>query len=249
MRCITREEGCELLTDVHGGECGSHASSHMLVGKAFRHGFYWPTALPGVIELVKTCQFYAKQIHTLVQMLQMFPPTWPFTVWGLDILGPFSRAIGGCRYLYVAIDKFTKWLEATPMVKINKQSTVKFIKSIICGFGVPNRIITNNGSQFTRSAFQGYYEDLGIKICYVSIAHPESSGQVERANAEILMGLKTRTYDGLKKHGKRWINELSCTLWGNGTSPSRATRETPFFMVYEAKAVLPPEVTMASLHV
>jgi hypothetical protein len=45
MRCITREEGCDLLADVHGGECGNHASSHTLVGKAFRHGFYWPTAL------------------------------------------------------------------------------------------------------------------------------------------------------------------------------------------------------------
>jgi hypothetical protein len=45
MRCITREEGCELLTEVHGGECGNHASSRTLVDKAFRHDFYWPTAL------------------------------------------------------------------------------------------------------------------------------------------------------------------------------------------------------------
>jgi hypothetical protein len=53
---------------------------------------------------------------------------------GLDILGPFPRAVGGYRYLYVAIDKFTKWPEATP---------------IVCRFGVPNRVITNNGTQFT----------------------------------------------------------------------------------------------------
>jgi hypothetical protein len=45
IRCITREEGCELLAEVHGGECGNHASSHTLVGKAFRHGLYWPTTL------------------------------------------------------------------------------------------------------------------------------------------------------------------------------------------------------------
>jgi transposase InsO family protein len=67
---------------------------------------------------------------------------------------------------------------------------------------VPNRIITNNGSQFTSGAFQGYCEDLGIQICYVSVAHLESNGQVERSNAEILKGLKTRTYVGLEKHGK-----------------------------------------------
>jgi transposase-like protein len=67
-------------------------------------------------------------------------------MWGIDILGPFPRVVGGFRYLYVAIDKFTKWSEVTSMIKINKQSAVMFIKSIVCKFGVPNRIITDNGS-------------------------------------------------------------------------------------------------------
>jgi transposase InsO family protein len=110
--------------------------------------------------------------------------------------------------------------ESNPVVKNNKQSTVKFIKSNICRFAVPNWIITDNGSQFTSGAFQGYCEDLGIQICYASVAHPESNGPVERANAEILKGIKTRTYDGLKKLGKKWIDELPCALWGNRTSPS-----------------------------
>jgi transposase InsO family protein len=134
------------------------------------------------------------------------PPSWPFAVWGLAIVGPFPRAVGGFWFLYVAIDKFTKWPKATLVVKINKQSAVKFIKSIICRFEVPNRIITDNGFQFTSGAFQGYCEDLDIQICYASIAHPESNGQVEHANAEIFKGLKTRTYDGLKKHSKKWID-------------------------------------------
>jgi transposase InsO family protein len=133
----------------------------------------------------------------------MILPLCLFAVWGLDIVGPFPRTVGGYQFLYVAIDNFTKWPEAIPMVKINKQSTVKFIKSIICRFGVPNQIITDNGSQFTSGAFQGYCEDLGIQICYASPAHPESNGQVERANAEILKGFKTHTYDGLKKNGKK----------------------------------------------
>jgi hypothetical protein len=66
MWCITEEEGHELLAEIHGGECGSHSSSRTLVGKAFRHGFYWPTALQDAAEMVKSCkacQFHAKQIH------------------------------------------------------------------------------------------------------------------------------------------------------------------------------------------
>jgi hypothetical protein len=176
----------------------------------------------------------------------MIPPSWPFTVWGLDIMGPFPRAVGGYRFLYVTIDKFIKWPEATPVVKINKKSAVKFIKSIIYRFGVPNQIITDNGSQFTSGAFQGYCEDLGIQICYASPAHPKSNGQMEHANAEILRGLKTHTYNGLKKHGKKWIDELPYALWGNRTSLSQATGKTPFFMVYAAEAVLPLETKTPS---
>jgi hypothetical protein len=83
MRCITREEGCELLAEVHEGECRNHASFHTLVGKAFRYEFYWPTALQDVMELIKTCkacQFHAKQIHIPAQTLQMILPLWSFAV-------------------------------------------------------------------------------------------------------------------------------------------------------------------------
>jgi ribonuclease HI len=90
MRCITREEGCDLLTDVHGGECGNHASSCTLVGKAFQHGFYWPTSLQDAVKQVRSCRashFHAKQIHTPAQTLQMIPPHGPslcggWTSWG-----------------------------------------------------------------------------------------------------------------------------------------------------------------------
>jgi hypothetical protein len=67
MQCITREDGCELLTEIHGGEYDNHASSCTLVGTAFQHGFYWPTALQNVIKLVKRSkafQFHVKHIYT-----------------------------------------------------------------------------------------------------------------------------------------------------------------------------------------
>jgi hypothetical protein len=122
MRCITQEEGCDLLAEVHGGECGNHASSRTLVSKDFRHGFYWPTTLPDAVELVKTCktcQFHTKQIHMPAQTLQIIPPSWPFAVWGLNIVGPFPHTVEGYRFFYIVIDKFTKWPEATPVVQIN----------------------------------------------------------------------------------------------------------------------------------
>jgi hypothetical protein len=169
----------------------------------------------------------------------MIPPSWPFAVWGVDILGPFPRAVCGYQYLFVAIDKFTKWPEATPVVSITQGAAVAFLKSIVCRFGVPSRIITDNGTQFTSRVFQEYCEGIGTRLCFVFVAHPRSNGQVERANAEILRGLKTRTYDCLKKQGANWVSELPSVLWGNRTTPSRATGKTPFFLVYGAEACLP----------
>jgi hypothetical protein len=76
----------------------------------------------------------------------MVPSSWPFIVWGVDILGPFPRAVGGYRFLFIAIDKFTKWPQATPVVSITQGAAVAFLKLIICIFGVPSHIITDNGT-------------------------------------------------------------------------------------------------------
>jgi transposase InsO family protein len=131
----------------------------------------------------------------------MIPPSWPFAVLGVDILGPFPRAVVGYRYLFIAIDKFTKWPEATLVVSITQGAAVAFLKSIVSRFGVPSRIITDNGTRFTSRIFQEYCEGIGTQLCFASVAHSRSNDQVERANAEILRGLKTHTYDCLKKHG------------------------------------------------
>jgi hypothetical protein len=176
----------------------------------------------------------------------MIPPSWPFAVWGVDILGPFPRDVGGYRFLFIAIDKFIKWPEATPVVSITQGVVVAFLTSIICRYWVPSRIIMDKGTQFKSRLFQEYCEGISAQLCFASVAHPKSNGQAERANAEILRGLKTRTYDCLKKHGANWVNELPCVLWGNRTTPSRATGETPFFLVYGAEACLPPKIIMGS---
>ena len=133
--------------------------------------------------------------------------------------------------MYVAIDKFTKWPEVEAVRKVTAQSAIKFFKGLVCRFGVPNRIITDNGTQFTTHAFMQYIEDLGSRVCFASLAHPWSNGQAERANAEVLRGLRTKSFDRLRKSGRRWIDELPAVLWSIRTTPNRATGQTPFALV------------------
>nr|CAE02993.2 OSJNBa0043L09.12 [Oryza sativa Japonica Group] len=157
------------------GICGSHATGRTLVGKAFRQGFFWPTALKDACDMVQrceACQFHSKHTKLSAQALQTIPLTWPFSCWGLDILGPFPRGQGGYRFLFVAIDKFTKWIEAVPTGEIKADNAIKFIKGIFCRYGLPHRIITDNGSQFISADFQDYCIGLGVKICFASVSHP-----------------------------------------------------------------------------
>jgi hypothetical protein len=91
MRCILRDQGRELLQEIHAGTYGHHAGPRTLVGKAFRQGFYWPTTVADSKDIVRRCegyQFYARQTHLLAQVLQTIPITWPFAVWNLDMVGP-----------------------------------------------------------------------------------------------------------------------------------------------------------------
>ena len=169
----------------------------------------------------KACQFHSKNIHLPAQALQTIPLSWTFSVWGLGILGPFPRAAGGFEFLFVAINKFTKWTEVDAMRKVTAQSAIKFLKGLVCHFGVPAQIITDNGTQLTSHAFMQYVHALGSKISFASVAHPRNNGQAERANAEALRGLKTRTFDTLQKHGRRWIEELLVVLWSLRMTPNR----------------------------
>jgi transposase InsO family protein len=200
-----------------------------------------------MVKRCEPCQFHAKQIHQPAQELQTIPLTWPFAVWGLDILGPFPRAQGGYRYLYVAIDKFTKWVEVEPVCTIPARSAVKFIRGLVCRFGVPNRIITDNGSQFTSGLFREYCASAGIKICFASVAYPRSNGQAECDYAEVLKGLKMRSFNAkLEACGKKWLDNLQSILWSIRITATKPTGETPFFLVYGAEAVLPTDVKFGS---
>jgi transposase InsO family protein len=216
---------------------------------AFQQGFYWTTAVADATRIVRSCQgcqFYARQTHLPAQALQTIPITWSFAVWGLDLIGPLQKAPGGFSHLLVAIDKFSKWIEVRPLTSIRSEQAVAFFTNIIHRFGVPNSIITNNGTQFTGKKFLDFCEDHHIRVDWAAVAHPMTNGQVERANGMILQGLKPRIYNDLNKFRKRWMKELPSVVWSLRTTSSRATGFSPFFLVYGAEAILPTDLEYIS---
>ena len=148
--------------------------------------------------------------------------------------------------MLVAVDKFSKWIEAQPIGKINSEQAVLFFTDIVYRFGVPNSIITDNGTQFTGKKFLAFCDDYHIRVDWSAMAHPQTNGQVERANGMILQGLKPRIFNKLNKFGRRWLTELPSIIWSLRTTPSRAAGFTPFFLIYGAEAMLPTDLKYGS---
>jgi transposase InsO family protein len=151
--------------------------------------------------------------------------------------------------LLVAIDKFSKWIEAVPVTNQEPTTVVKFFESIVYRYSVPNSIITDNGTNFTLGEFQEFAKELGIKIKYASMAHPKSNGQVKKANGLVCAGLKKRLLRPLKRVAGAWVEKLPLILWSLRTTPNSSTGYTPFFLLFRAEAVLPTDVRYCASHV
>ncbi|GJY21086.1 reverse transcriptase domain-containing protein [Tanacetum coccineum] len=130
---------------------------------------------------------------------------WPFSQWGIDIVGPLPTAPGGARFLVVAIDYFTKWVEAKPLISTTGKHMEKFVwEHIVCRFGRPQAIISDNGKQFVEGTFPIFCKKLGTLQASKSVYHPQENGQVEVTNREIIKGIERR----LGKAHQAWIDEL-----------------------------------------
>ena len=154
--------------------------------KLIRAGYYWPTMLKDAQAYVKACdkcQRFNNFIRQLSEKLTLITAPWPFTEWGLDIIGPFPIVVRQLKFLVVGIDYFTKWVEAEALATITKKNIRSFVwRNIIYRYGIPRVLVSDNGKQFNNSAFRDFYLELGIKNHYSSPTHPQANGQVKVMN-------------------------------------------------------------------
>ena len=145
---------------------------------------------------------------------------WPFHAWEIDILGPFPLAIRQTKYLIVAIEYFTKWIEAEPVAQITAHKVQHFVwKNIVCRFGVPKRLISDNGTQFASQQLGNLCTEVGIKQVFASVEHPQTNGQVQSANKVLLRDLKRK----LKRAKRVWAEEVPRIVWAYRTTPQSST--------------------------
>jgi len=147
------------------------------------------------------------------------------------------------KFFIVAIEYFTKWVEAEPVAHITAQKVKHFVwKNIVCRFGVPKRLVSDNGTQFTSHQLRKMCKELKIQQVFASVEHPQTNGQVESANRVLLRVLKRR----LEKAKGKWAEKVPRIVWSYHTTPQSNTHETPFSLAYGTDAMIPVEIQESS---
>ena len=125
----------------------------------------------------------------------------------------------------------------------NWEECLEFVwKTVICRFGIPRVLVSDNGKQFHNLRFRQFSQELGIHNHYSSPGHPQANGQVEVTNQSLLKLIKTQL-EGAKG---LWPEELQSILWAYRTTVRIPTGETPFRMTYGSEAVVPVEIGLTT---
>ncbi|KAG9442524.1 hypothetical protein H6P81_018378 [Aristolochia fimbriata] len=233
LRCLSKEEGLQVLKETHGGICGAHQAGPKLHLQVKRLGYYWPYMLRDTTEMARTCkpcQFYADYIHQPREPLHPTIVSWPFEALGMDIIGPITpKSDFDRQYILAAIDYFSKWAEAVAYQEVKATTVADFIQTqIIYRYGVPRYIMTDNGTPFRNRVMDRL-----------------SNGLAEAFNKTLCKILKKTI--GTNK--KSWDEKFGEPLWAYRTSFQTPIQSTPYSLVYGTEAMLPLKVQLPSLRI
>ncbi|KAA0060610.1 uncharacterized protein E6C27_scaffold22G004880 [Cucumis melo var. makuwa] len=248
LRCLGKEESTKALEEAHSGICGAHQSGPKLQYQLKRMGYYWPTMIHDSMHFAKyceACQFHANFIHQPPEPLHPTIASWPFEVWGLDLVGPITpKSSAGHSYILARTDYFSRWAEAVPLREAKKENIVNFVQTyIIYRYGIPHRIVTDNGRQFANTLMDKLCEKFNFKQYKSSMYNAAANGLAEAFNKTLCSLLKKV----VSKTKRDWQEKIGEALWAYRTTHRTPTGVTPYSLVYGVEAVLPLEKEIPSL--
>ena len=149
LRCVSGTELSAIMHEVHEGFCGDHTAGPSLSKMILCQGYFWPTMKKYCVDYVRKCeqcQRYVKVPRAHPTEITLMNSPWPFAVWGIDLVGSLPTRKGGVKYAIMVVDYYTKWVEADPMNTITSKKALDFfINNIVCQYGLPYKIVSDNG--------------------------------------------------------------------------------------------------------
>nr|GEX43584.1 reverse transcriptase domain-containing protein [Tanacetum cinerariifolium] len=230
-RCVHGQEAFEILKACHEGPSGGHHGANLTAKKVFDVGFFWPSIYHDAREMIKTCDICQRQgkisqrdemPQNSIQVCEIFD------IWGIDFMGPFPSSKGN-KYILVAVDYLSKWVEAKVLPTNDVRVVVKFLKSLFFRFGIHRAIISDRGTHFCNDQFTRVMIKYGVTHRLATAYHPQTSGQVEVSNR----GLKRILERTVGENRTSWSDKLDDALWAFRTAYKTPIRCTPYKLVYE----------------
>ena len=189
LLCLNHASADRVVREVHVGVCGPHMGGHMLGRKIMRTGYFCLTMEVDCCQFVQRCpecQMHGDIIHMPPSELHALTSPWSFSVWGIYIIGNISpKSSSRHEYILVAIDYFTKWVEASSYARLIAAKVAKFIRShIICRYGVSHELISDKRVHL-RGEVDTLVQEYDIQHHRSSAYRSQTNGVVEAANKNI----------------------------------------------------------------
>jgi hypothetical protein len=239
-RCVSQEEGFQILEHCHCGPTGGHLAAANTARKVLEAGFYWPTIFKDAAAFTGSCDACQKagtisSRDSLPQ--QVIQSVEIFDIWGIDFMGPFPSSFG-MKYIIVAIEYFSKWPEAQALPTNDSRAVCRFLKQIFARFGCPKALISDRGTHFCNSQLQKVLQQYGVQHRVSTAYHPQTNGQAEVTNR----GIKRILEKTVGVNRKDWANKLEDALWAFRTAYKTTTGFSPYRLVYGKACHLPVEL-------
>nr|GEX31893.1 reverse transcriptase domain-containing protein [Tanacetum cinerariifolium] len=239
-RCVHGKEALDILEACHNEPTGGHHGANLTAKKVFDAGFFWPTIYKDAYEFVKNCNSCQRQgkisqrdemPQNSIQICEIFD------VWGIEFMGPFPSSRGN-KYILVAVDYLSKWVEAKALPTNDARVVCKFLEYLFARFGTPRAIISDRGTPFCNDQFVKVMLKYGVTHHLSTAYHPQTTGQVEVSNR----GLKRILERSICKNRASWSDKLDDALWAFRTAYKTPIECTPYKLVYGKACHLPIEL-------
>jgi transposase InsO family protein len=209
-----------------------------------KRSFYWNTLHSDVRKYVESCVTCAQHKPRSTRAAGTLSPiqvSAPFELVGMDIMGPLPESVNGNRFIIVAVDYLTRWCEVGTLATATAENVAKFfLDEVVARHGCPQRILTDNASNFTAEMTHHMYKTLGVRISHSTPYHPETNGLVERLNRT----LKTMINMYIREDQRDWDTYLPFLTFAYHTATQESTGVSPFEAIYGRRAKMPPDTTV-----
>jgi len=201
LKCLGDDESRSLMGEIHEGVCGAHQSTFKMKWMIRRNGYYWPTILEDSFKYFKGCQKFGNIQRAPTTAMNPIIKPWPFRGWAIDLISQiYPPSSKGHKFILVATDYFTKWVEAIPLKEVTSANMNDFVKEhIIYRFGIPQTITTDQGTMFTLGEFDEFAIGMGIKVLNSFPYYAQANGQAEASNKGIIKLIRWKIEENPRK--------------------------------------------------